>query len=200
MKTLVPLSGGYDSTAALYRLLTETDDAIYVYHLSWQLGSITNVADTAATRKILPWLYRNTRVFQFHSSELKSSLGCRHAPLVYVGLFTAMLALSKAEHFDRVVIGSIGPQDARSHANNKIAETLCETMLDEWMQPPLWDYPFQFEGNTKARMMASMPEELRAMCWTCKMPVSLPDGMLKPCGQCAKCVELDQSLVEMNNA
>ena len=197
MRTLVPLSGGYDSTAVLHRLLTETDDAIHAYHLSHRIGRHHNRPETLAVKDIVRWLYRHDRPFTFSSSTFSTSLGCGSAPLVFVGLFSGVLAnvLMEQERFDRIVIGSIGPQEAGSQANNDIGEALFEAITEHRMVPPRFDYPFQHDGSTKAGMIAAMPAELREMAWTCKHPVKVPGGW-RPCGVCAKCTEREAAFKE----
>jgi 7-cyano-7-deazaguanine synthase in queuosine biosynthesis len=199
MKTLVLFSGGYDCTAVLYKLLTETDDGIHAYHLAWTLGERgDNRAETDAVKNIIPWLYRNTRPFTFHSDTLAASTGCGHAPFIYAGLMLGVYSIAKAAEWRRVIMGSVGPQTPASHTRNAVAEAVCSAVMEGRQVPPPWEFPFQTPEYSKARMIGAIPDDLREMCWTCMRPVQVGDSFV-PCGQCAKCAELDQAVQEMTN-
>ena len=199
MKTLVLLSGGYDSVAVLDRILAETQDVVTAFHLRWNLAGKDNAPETEAVRNIVPWLYRNRRPFRLETASFASSIGCGAAPMIWAALEAGTWLLKQGETFQRVLLGSIGPQSAGSRAFNEMAENLFEAMVEHRMVPPPFDYPFQAPEFSKSSMLRGMPDELRAMSWTCKDRRET-GGAWTPCGVCAKCREYADALNNMETS
>ena len=70
MTTLVMFSGGLDSTAALYKLLTGSEDDLHVHHVHLVNRDGRARAERDAVQAVLAWCRANCRPFSYSESAL----------------------------------------------------------------------------------------------------------------------------------
>ena len=67
-------SGGVDSTAALYDVLKNHRDIVFAHHIHFKNRERRWEAEKDAVDKVLPWLRKNVRDFEYSESTLEMDL------------------------------------------------------------------------------------------------------------------------------
>jgi len=191
--TLVMLSGGLDSTAMLYKLLTtEPERKLHVHHLSiqgWE-NNTKHLAEQAAVQNIIEYLAD----FDFVYSENAYQFDHRAFDQMVYYYHAACLAASDL-NIKEVAIGRI-KTDIEAEANQVISPTkagraIFEIVIETWPRrrghrPQLI---FPVEELNKQELIKLLPEELFKMTCSCRKP-RIVQNILEICGRCRKCREI----------
>lgn len=214
--TMILVSGGIDSVAALVKVLKDTDDFVHVHHLNLKNYENRDVAESEAMGKIIKYCRENYRDFKYTESDLCLGEWVKQwAPLdIYVYMWYAGIAAMRysfgKNHLNKVVTGTIDPSTPRVRKAFEIFNSTSRSTSDYTRSSPTdtlhrqvaikrtkeritesgikWDMPVQ--GMTKEQIWQSMPLELAKMCWSCRKPVIARDGKRERCGECKTCIQM----------
>lgn len=191
MKTILLMySGGIDSLAALYLLLTDSAYAEYTIHVHHvDIQSIENryVAERIAVTNTLEWL--KDKGFKFVESYSGVGSQLYNNQFLYDGEITNFMAghiCSCCPDIEQVVFG-VNKDDIDD-----------PTFADRWRRANLIREVFTpvpsvyvFEYMTKRQVVDLLPPDLAQLSWSCRTP-TYRDGHPIPCGQCKTCLALSQ--------
>lgn len=195
---LVFLSGGFDSTAALLKILEDDPSAdVDIVHLVIKNAEARWPAEQKAYHNIRAWL--SSRYLYFNYEQFIVEFG-ESKPYPYDTFVVAMYAsqlIRRKPRYDFVVTGVVGTDDQTWHGQYRTnIRTSCyfHTVLTHAEQEPVpWKYPVI--GMTKKQCIQFLidKEFPLSACFTCRRPVDV----YKACGECASCVEYQTVLAEL---
>ena len=185
---LVNFSGGVDSTAMLYWLLTQTDEELHVNHVlltrDWQEKT---EAEHWATQNCLHWFRDNCRPFEYSETRIGMpgyDYALDHLLYATVG---AMFCLSG--RFKRMVTGRIRTDETIGGTRNfhralrlfhSATAGFSSTGREiEWWTP--------INHLCKRDLIRLMPKELFKLTWSCHYPQKNEKGTWVECRQCIGC-------------
>lgn len=203
MKILVMWSGGIDSTALLYHLLTQTDHEVHAHHIHIDNAERRNGAERVSIIHQYRWLVQNCRRFNYDESRISLDLTPLPAD-IEVAYFIAG-TLARLQGFDAIAAGKCKDDDyaikfdgggERRDYGEKIAgdhwqraRNILQATVDDRKglvyRTPFYDKP-------KREAAASLPPELLALCWSCRRPIydGSTLGAYQPCNKCHACYDL----------
>lgn len=198
---LAAVSGGLDSVAMLYLLLTETSRPIHVHHVKiepridrgrWRV-------EERAIERILPWLQERTRPFVWTRSHRPPKF-VRDADIVIV-----------TEECAKVGLGLYGREGVSGLARGANAHDMVDgdtgrrqrAAAAVWQRvfgpsPPPIEFPIAH--LTRGELWAMLPPELAALTWSCRTPMGTGPGRYRHCGACHTCRQLLAHNVPMERA
>jgi 7-cyano-7-deazaguanine synthase in queuosine biosynthesis len=204
MSTLVMFSGGLDSTAALYKLLTETEDELHVHHVRMLNREGRARAEQDAVEAILGWCRAHCRPFRYSESALDFS-ALEAIPVDYVSIaFVACQVAVDTPGCDRIAVGTLsGDLDEIkrkvSESQRRVFEALYACYRARKVGEPRVEWIYPVYRLTKAQVAASLPPELRASAWSCRRPLTTQTGY-RACGVCKPCRKRAEVSAELNIA
>lgn len=184
---LVNLSGGIDSTFALWRYLTD-DVAVAVHHCHMENSEHRASAETAATADVLAWLASGGLVpVEAIETSMDVSAVKRLTDPQVIGFLTGLICRERRD-LEVALTYSASDRPARDPSiewfarGPRFAEQLAGRTIT-------WHWPLR--DLTKPQIIAAMPPDLLDRCWTCRRP---ENG--RPCRRCATCRRLRTERVE----
>ena len=184
-------SGGLDSTAALVRLLTETEDDLRVHHIRMQNREGRAQAEQDAVESIVEWCEKNFRRFLFSQSGLDFS-GLEAIPIDFISVaYVACQVAIDTPECNRIAVGSLARDlDEIKRSVCAAQQRVFATMYDCYRARKLgeaaleWVYPVY--ALTKPQIASLLGPELRQLTWSCRRPVRTASGY-HICGNCKPC-------------
>lgn len=200
---LLMLSGGIDSTYALFKYLTETDFPIHVHHISMRVAEEPRytLEDRMCTNIIgFCGGYRNLTytesVFEFNlpytgwDTDVQLLIGAR----VAANLEAKRVNLVLGTNADAVEREEVIERNKHNVLYNLWEANIASIDAERRDRiNPVIHLPF--ERVTKTQMIREMPTGLRKMTWSCRKPKEVGDEYV-PCGKCHACVARDKALWE----
>jgi len=175
---LLMLSGGADSTAALWAL---KDENVHVHHVHIINREGRDERETKAVEDILKWMSAHGYNFPLTDGSVVAVPGDNLLWDSDITMFVAG-ALAKNGKYERVAFGAtkddeIGINDYRRIRGRKLFSSFSsETRL-----------LFPVRHLTKFEAAQTLPKELFDLTWSCRTPVDN-----QPCGTCSTCRTLAQ--------
>ena len=202
MATLLMFSGGLDSTAALYKLLTGGDDALRVHHVHMINREGRARAERDAVAAIIDWCRAHCRPFQYSESTIDFA-GLQAIPIDYVTIaYAACQVAIDTPGCDRIAVGTLAADlDEQKRKVSASQRRVFEAMYACYRERKLgtdalqWIYPVY--TMSKGAVVASLPEPLRAAAWSCRRPVATAEGY-RTCGECKPCRRRREVSAELN--
>lgn len=199
---IIPLSGGIDSTALLYRILKENPQHNYlVYRVNMVHGTSGHrtTQEAQATEAIVKWLYENgLKNFCFKRLSIDyASLGM--TPPVWdsevINFFGAMIIQAHPEikvFYDGAIKDDFKDPDFQNRLN-KIADILY---LHTQKSKETLKIEFPIRNLLKYEVIQSIPEDLLKLTWSCRYPKIVAPWTFGRCHECPQCKVLDRVLEE----
>ena len=201
---LCMFSGGLDSTAALYKLLTdkEYDDYdIYVHHIQIINAAKRHKAEKVAVDNIVKQLRQGLRVRPFKYSTSTVNTEFLHTPgfrgfmsdVCLVAFIASQICL-RNHNIRKFVIG-VTNSDKRNPGTairNRTIQSIFDAALTEGY-PETVEYPtyYQMVGDlSKQELWDLLPNNLIALTHSCRKPSYLGDRIF-PCNKCKTCIEIN---------
>jgi hypothetical protein len=206
MRIVALLSGGLDSTAMCWHLLTRTDYPLHIHHFELdyhteQNGGHRTGCERMAVRNVVAWLRDHCRPFA--SSESRVTLQIDGFPrhpndhlwIAFMGFNLLNKGLGEVLATGRIATDCNAggtPRLRSAHAVFRLlsddpsvrewvplgAEGRAEKVRFEWVCPIIsW---------TKAEAMMRVPAELLGLTVTCRRP-RVVEGAIIECGECRSC-------------
>jgi 7-cyano-7-deazaguanine synthase in queuosine biosynthesis len=202
MTTLLMFSGGLDSTAALYKLLAGGDDELRVHHVHLINREGRARAERDAATAVIAWCRAHCRPFQYSESTLDFA-GLQAIPIDYVSIaFVACQVAIDTPGCNRIAVGTLAADlDEIKRKVSVSQRRVFDAMYASYRERKLgsadlqWIYPVY--DMSKAQVVASLPEELRAAAWSCRRPVATADGY-RSCGECKPCRKRREVSAQLN--
>lgn len=197
---IIPLSGGIDSTALIYKVLKENPDQKFlVYRVDMVHGTSGHrtTQEAQATESIVQWLFEQGLTnFCFKRLSIDyASLGM--TPPVWdsevVNFFGAMLIQAHPEintFYDGAIKDDFDDPDFQNRLN-KIADILY---LHTGKSSENLQINFPVKQLSKYETIVSMPVELLKLTWSCRYPKIVAQWTFGRCHECPQCGILDKVL------
>lgn len=198
-RTLVMLSGGIDSTAALWHVLNHAEDygQIHVHHIHIQNIENRWKAEAAAVKKILSYMKNNSPA-PFVTSESTINTPTFGKSFMYdvevMGFVTGYMT-SRDSSFTKVVIGATGTDfemgvDGSVMKGKRAHNAFHPDENDHSAR--VKEYPHK--NLSKDAVYKTLPPELAKLTWSCRTP-HYADGLPIECGVCKTC-KLELGLID----
>lgn len=183
---LAAVSGGFDSVAMLWLLLTQDDAPVHVHHVSMRGRSGRWRAEDAAMRAVIPYLRERCREFGYSESVYANAKRsrwdivvvaeeCAHAA-VGLGLDVTAWARGGTLH---------DAQRRKIEVRRKLAQNTWAKVFEPYPAPPII---FPVNHMRRRELWAAMPAELARLTWSCRKP-AIVGGRFKACARCHACRE-----------
>lgn len=191
MTTLVMFSGGLDSTAALYKLLTGSADELHVHHVHLVNRDGRARAERDAVQAVLAWCRAHCRPFAYSESTLDFD-ALQAIPIDYLSIaFAACQVAIDVARCDRIAIGVLAAdldevKRKVSEQQRRVFEAMYACYRARKLGEPVIEWIYPVYDLSKAQVAASLPPELRAVAWSCRRPVAI-EGGYRVCGDCKPC-------------
>lgn len=188
---LVSLSGGLDSTTALYKILTETDKRVHVHHVRYITKQNRHDREAQAVSQIVPHLRQTVRDFDFSQSIQDYSgvgHGTPHDLHMYSFALSQVVRLLHPQRFIAVVTGLVSSDITPEwRERRKVANALFDAAFADYATPaPQWLFPCV--EMTKAEEISLIGPYLYNLTWSCRRPIQIGEAYAA-CGRCKTCLE-----------
>jgi 7-cyano-7-deazaguanine synthase in queuosine biosynthesis len=202
MTTLVMFSGGLDSTAALYKLLTADADELHVHHVHLVNRDGRARAEGDAVRAVLAWCRAHCRPFSCSESTLDFA-ALQAIPIDYITIaYAACQVAIDTPGCNRIAVGTLAADlDEIKRKVSAKQRSVFDAMYACYREKKLgapdlqWIYPVY--ELSKAQVAATLPPALRAVAWSCRRPVAI-EGGYRICGECKPCRKRAEVSAQLN--
>lgn len=198
--TLLMFSGGLDSTGVLWTLLKNTRYKIHLHHLHLINKENRAEAEHQAVVNILSYISKTHKNIKYSESYHK------YPTYSYLSKMGDGLVLHENFMFDSDIYNFIAGTICMCLPNIKrvaVGRTKLDDNLDVRQRAtrgnellklfaPDIEKIYPVEHLTKTEIYSMLPEELRNMTWSCRTPVIVDDNLMKECGKCKTCQELNE--------
>ena len=210
MSALVMLSGGLDSTYALYHAVNNYKGDIHVLHVIIDTQSSSRgAAEILAYNKIMRWFKKNYPNVRLHEYEAPSVTPMQAGSFDAFWHSMFVIQFCGQHDVDTLYLGECRDD---IHRNEPGGATLLRRMFDavyDWDEAQkayemgMIKYRPKFPklirpGSTiyKSQLTNHMPRDLIALTWSCRYPKFI-GRYVKRCGKCGACkerAEIDEDL------
>ena len=192
-KVVVLWSGGVDSTAALYDVLKNHRDIVFAHHIHFKNRERRWEAEKDAVDKMLPWLRKNVRDFEYSESTLEMDLKF-HGWDIMTSMYIGGLVV-RDKKCARLVLATNGDDYKQTSWRTTLSQLLAViTNLTHPTEHQSFPYLWQMASKTsKKDLWNSLPEFLKENIWSCRKPNlnGKKDGKWIECGICSTCEKLN---------
>lgn len=202
-KTLLMFSGGYDSTAALYHLLTTTNDTLFVHRIKLKNEKERSSAEQIAADRVIAYCQRHYRPFNYRESEfsLNSSSNYGFDDIYNVVYIAAQLVKydNSGAAYDNAYCAGLNLEEedyyfAGAKRREREANELFYYLLNigEPSNPSVGHTKLDivyWRNKNKSDILSLLPTKLKALAWTCRNPVH-KNGLPMECKKCPSCLHL----------
>ena len=192
IKTMINLSGGYDSTYVLWRWLTDNpEDRILVHRCRLQSNQKRMQAEDTAVKNILKWLRSkgldNFEVFETRFEFVSSGKSYDYNVIAFINAL--IFRLREFRDIKTLLVcqnstdtNMVPFSDTLKYYKGVEANPGFLAIPDRYIKTeyPIIDMP-------KPEIASLLPEELRKVCWSCATPIYDDDGNAIECGRCLTC-------------
>jgi 7-cyano-7-deazaguanine synthase in queuosine biosynthesis len=197
---IIPLSGGIDSAAALFKVLSENPNKKYlVFRIDMVHGTSGNrtTREAMATEKILNWLEENGH-HNFGFRELRidySALGM--TPPVWdseVVNFAASLVIQAKPEISEFVEGAIQDDYLEKGFAERLDKIEKILRLHTGKSAEELEIYFPLKDKSKVEVMRMLPKELLNLTWSCRYPKIVSPWEFGRCHECPQCGVIDKAI------
>jgi 7-cyano-7-deazaguanine synthase in queuosine biosynthesis len=190
-RTLVMLSGGIDSTAALWHVLNLPDEyeQVHIHHIHIQNIEARWKAEAAAVKSVLAYMRKHTSM-SFTTSESIINTPTFGNNFLFdsetIGFVTGYMT-SRDPHINIVIIGGTATDfamEASDAVSRGKAIHNAFHLEEKDHSGAVKQYPHRH--LTKKQVYNTLPPELALLTWSCRTPRYV-NGKPRECGQCKTC-------------
>ena len=203
-KVIVLFSGGIDSTALLYRLLSRTEAVVHAHHVHLINVEGRFTCEKIAVERLVPYLRAHTRAFEYSESTFASNAlrysGMDIITALYCGALAAQDDLlnhrdsaGRPRYQYKVAVGD--------NAGTYQADSWPSPMAHMIFQAASLSHPRNTQyipqliqpivHLTKRQLIEELPPALLDLTWSCRRPRYLKDkDQYVECAECHSCEEL----------
>lgn len=212
MNTLVAISGGMDSTFLMWKILSQSNDAVHAFYIDFsevkpdehtapfyaKLAAI----EIPACQRIVHWLGTNVRAMSFEvvtsgivtNEEIPRASRQRRLPnYPRSGNTRAWRVLPMLTAASKLMTGRDRFVYGKTEENRRSSDYQAREQFDQlyWKEiapaNTTFEMPLINERLTRAHALRDLPQELQALVISCDTPM-LVNGKPLLCGFCSKCV------------
>jgi 7-cyano-7-deazaguanine synthase in queuosine biosynthesis len=198
-KGIIPFSGGIDSTAALYQILTQNPDKYYlvfkVLLINGENGSRT-VKEEQAVNAILDAL-RNRGIRNFSYRRLSYDYSQLGPPPIWDSEavnFAAATCIRAYPSIEELIEGAIADDYLQEGFETRLSQIEKILYLVSERDSDTLKIVFPLQQKLKYEVMKIIPPEILALTWSCRYPEGDDQWQLKRCHKCATCQTIDKVL------
>ncbi len=197
---VVPLSGGIDSTAALYlSLKNNADQKFLVYRIQLLNGTSGHrtLREELATESILTWLEKAGftnfayRTLSFDYSSLGMMPPVWDSDMVN---FVASVVVHAHPEISRFVEGAIADDFDDPSFQKRLEKIMALFYLAAERSPADFSFEFPVRDMRKYEVMKSIPADLLVLTWSCRYPEIGGPYTFVRCHKCPQCKVIDSVL------
>lgn len=179
---LVMLSGGVDSTAALYLYLKNNPTHwVYVHHCNMKCSKNRLIAETRAARNVVEWIRLNVSKNITYTETDFSYKDLEHIvqDIELMGFITGLILRARHYQIKQVTINAslhdfaLPGYELRAKRRFKLIETITNKVVK---------YDYILKNMTREQVIKSIPKELLSLTHFCRQPKGF-----EICGQCVTC-------------
>jgi 7-cyano-7-deazaguanine synthase in queuosine biosynthesis len=187
--TLVFLSGGLDSTAALVKLLRETTLPLHVHFIHYMNRENRFEAERLAVEKIIPWCRQHLRDFESSRSTQDYREICLPGDVHVVRFTAAQIALK--HHVSQIATGRCRDDSNAGHSmRSREADAIFNACTMHMKHRPTWVYPVgEMDKAEEIAYLKAHAPELLDMVHYCRRPLQ-QDSRWVDCGVCKTCLQM----------
>jgi tRNA(Ile)-lysidine synthase TilS/MesJ len=184
MKTLIMFSGGLDSTVALLKLLTETNDELHVHHINLINKEGRAEAEKIAVSKIIPYCQKIRPFVYTTTTQDYTEI---YTPYdTHVTRYTASQICRGNSGINRVVSGHC-KDDTNS---NVVSDAIFKAALCGNPDKIEWYYPCsQMSKYDERQYLLENHPDLLDMIHYCRRPIKNGDKW-DNCNKCTTCIQM----------
>jgi 7-cyano-7-deazaguanine synthase in queuosine biosynthesis len=194
--TLVMFSGGIDSTAALFYVLSHSEiygNNIHVHHINIQNEENRWEVELMAVNATYEYLREHLK-FSFTTSESTFNTPSFNGNFLYdveiIGFMSGYMT-SRDPSIKKVIIGATGTDWRKETEHSKKTIERSKSMHNAFHRD-VEDHSglvkeFPMKDMTKQEVYDSLPPELAELTWSCRRPQFI-DGKFAECGRCRTCL------------
>jgi len=199
IKKILMFSGGIDSTAALYKLLTADEEMVVAHHINFINIENRDKVERQACYDIIHYLLSKVRFFEFNESTfefpLKVHIGWDIIHAMYIG---GIVAKNYATDTVQVELSIADTKDdfGSYQWKSPVAQMIAMLAALEKPTKPRQHLPIITQPVvmfTKAELIDSIPKELFDLTWSCRKPIITEadrEITFEYCGKCVTCEDL----------
>lgn len=192
MATLLMLSGGADSAAALIKLLSESGEQVFAHHIVIvDSESRTRYkAENIACDRLVAYCRKHYRDFVYTKSLWNFPLryfGWNLTLCAFVG--ARVIRSFPAAGITRYAVAVIDEPHTLGMWKERVEEARA-TFFAGLVTARLQHQPeivWPVAHMTKQEILEFLPQDVVAMVSFCRNPIELEDGSFRPCGMCISC-------------
>lgn len=206
MRIVALLSGGHDSTAMCWHLLTRYDYPVHIHHFELDYhternGGHRTACERRAVRDIVAWLRASCRPFRYSESRARMQIAGfdrhpnDHLWVAFMGFNLLNKGLGEVLATGRIATDCNAGGSPRLRSAHALFRVLCDDpSVRRWVplgaegraEKVRFEWVCPIIGWTKAESMMRVPPELLALTVTCRRP-RLVEGRTVECGRCRSC-------------
>ncbi len=202
--TIIPFSGGIDSTAALYSTLIKNPDKKYlVFHIDIINATSGNryILEKKAVQNILTYLLENS-ISNFCFKSLSIDYSNFDIPLVWdsevVNFMAAMIVQDKPE-IEEFIEGAIWDDYQEEGFKERLMKIASIFYTCSGRTENDFKFSFPLKNLKKHEVMRLIPHELLKVTWSCRYPeIGLPYTLVR-CHKCPPCKIIDNAFKQHPN-
>jgi len=192
---LIMLSGGIDSTYALFKYLRDTEFPIHVHHISMRVkeeprytledgacGRIANFCGGFRQFTYSESIYGFDLPYTGWDTDVQLLMGARVAANLEAERVTLVLGINRDDMERQEIKERVGRNVLPTFWSAQIA-SIDPERRDRIS--PIIHLPFK--DVTKSQMIQELPSGLLALTWSCRTPREVDDEY-RPCGECHACL------------
>ena len=196
--TIIPLSGGIDSTAAMLQALkTSPEKKFLIFRIDMVHGTSGHrtTREAMATEKILSW-FSNNGYKNFSFRELRidySSLGM--TPPVWdseVVNFGASMVIQSKPTINEFIEGAILDDFDGDGFVDRLEKISNILYLHTTKSPNELKIVFPLKNMSKVEVMRTLPKDLLSLTWSCRYPKIIKPWTFGRCHECPQCKVLNK--------
>ena len=213
--TLVVLSGGLDSTFALWKCLSTTEKDIVVLHVNLSNSGRRQHVEQIAAKAVYKWCRRNVRHASHYfeaSLDMTATAGSNVYDLFLLAPIVGATLLSHGD-IDEVVTGFSTEERASARSadgtyNERVFQEILDIVWEEGCaacpkgvtrhnRGIKYD-PLAYEVRA-VDALRELPAELVTLTWSCRRPTGEIGHQIR-CGDCAPCDKINDAKAELTGA
>jgi 7-cyano-7-deazaguanine synthase in queuosine biosynthesis len=198
--TLLMFSGGLDSTGALWQLLQNKDNKLHLHHLHLINKEKRARAEHIAVKNIISYISKYYKVkysesyheyphYSYLTMINKNTLALNQNFMFDSDLynFISGTICTSLPNIKSVAIGRTKSDSEEISTMNRAA---IGTNIFKLLAPNV-EKIYPVVHLTKTEVYNILPKELRDMTWSCRTPIYINEEIIKECGKCKTCLELE---------
>jgi 7-cyano-7-deazaguanine synthase in queuosine biosynthesis len=197
--TLLMFSGGLDSTGALWQLLQNKENKVHIHHLHLFNKENRAKAEHIAVKNIISYISRYYKVkysesyhqYPYYSylSMADNSAMVLNQNFMFDSDLYNFIAGTICTSLPNIKTVAIGRTKSDLENTEIIGRTIIGTSIFKLLAPNV-EKVYPVGHMTKSEVYNIIPEDLRSMTWSCRIPIYTSENMIQECGKCKTCLEL----------